>query len=84
MGSPNTYLNKDKTIRPGAVYAQSEANEDILYRDPFITQFPSQKRALNFVLITSHVDPDDVDQELEISPRIVASARNHDLGKLEC
>lgn len=48
-----------------------------------IAKFYSKHGNFDFVLITSHVDPDDVVPELQIFPSIVTDAKNHFTGETE-
>ncbi len=77
------YFYRVSTIRPGESYTYQETSGDAIHREPFIAQFYSKNGNFDFVLITSHVDPDDVIQELDIFPSIVADAKNHFVGETE-
>lgn len=70
------FMYRVSTIKPGESYTYQEVGEDVLHREPFIAQFSTKHGNFDFVLITSHVDPDDVDQELAVLPQIIAEAQN--------
>ena len=77
------YIYRVKTILPGDSYTYQEVGGDAIHREPFIAQFFSKQGDFDFVLITSHVDPDDVDQELAVFPKIVADAKSRFPGETD-
>ena len=77
------YFYRVSTIRAGESYTYIETGDDIIHREPLIAKFFSKKADFDFVLITSHVDPDDVVLELQVFPSIVADAKNHFGGETE-
>jgi len=77
------FMYRVSTIKPGEAYTYQEAGDDVIHREPFIAQFSAKQGNFDFVLITSHVDPDDVDQELAIFPKIVADAKNRFPGEAD-
>lgn len=78
---PKAVLNW--TIRPGNSYTYEETNGDAIHREPFIAQFYSKQGNFDFVLITSHLDPDDVEQELLVFPKIMADAKSRFNGETD-
>jgi len=77
------YFYRVSTIRAGESYTYTETGSDVIHREPFIAQFSSKNGTFDFILITSHVDPDDVVPELAVFPSIVADAKNHFGGETE-
>jgi len=77
------YSYRVSTIRAGESYTYQEASGDVIHREPFIARFYSKQGNFDFVLITSHVDPDDVDQELAVFPKIVADAKSRFPGETD-
>lgn len=77
------FMYRVSTIKPGDSYTYQETGEDIIHREPFIAQFSTRQGDFDFILITSHVDPDDVDEELAVFPAIVADAMNRFPGETD-
>lgn len=54
--------------------------DDLLHREPFVAMFrvqgPAPQQAFTFTLVNMHIDPDLIEQENALLPRIVHEVRN--------
>ncbi len=75
------YIYNTQTMQQiGDPYTFPDSN-DLFQREPYIAEFKVRDSNFDFVLITSHIDPDTADQEINDLPNVVENAKGRYQGE---
>ena len=75
------YIYNTQTIQQiGSPYTYPDSN-DLIQREPYVSEFKAKNGNFDFVLITIHTDPDTATQEINDMPEVVEDARSRYQGE---
>ena len=78
------YLFDTRTIQvnPQLIYTVNDDHSDLLHREPLVTMFATRTASpFTFILINTHTDPDETDQELDALAQVVDVVRREGPGE---
>ncbi|MEM8866094.1 MAG: endonuclease/exonuclease/phosphatase family protein [Planctomycetota bacterium] len=78
------YLYDTATIQvnPNLIYTVNDDANDLLHREPFVAMFATRvANPFTFILVNTHTDPDETDQELDALAQVLDVVRRYGPGE---
>jgi len=78
------YLFDTNTIQvnPQLIYTVNDEQSDLLHREPLVTMFATRTQSpFTFILVNTHTDPDETDQELDALAQVLDVVRRAGPGE---
>lgn len=70
-------------VNPNLIYTVNDQADDLLHREPLVAMFASRaaQNPFTFILVNTHTDPDETDQELDALAQVVDVVRRYGPGE---
>ncbi|MEM9187009.1 MAG: endonuclease/exonuclease/phosphatase family protein [Planctomycetota bacterium] len=69
-------------VNPNLVYTVSDERDDLLHREPHVAMFATRvANPFTFILVNTHTDPDETDQELDALAQVLDVVRRYGRGE---